>query len=186
MVRKDVGAFTIQCEWFPEAASLPESDLRRGDETPLETEMRLFGAATRWAFNRLLEGQTREASKVLGQVVFHLNSRYMDDAILKAQEVIDAQKQLIPLEIEETEAKLAKTEKKIKQINAKAKKLESSGRPEDATHERRRLPGLMARRTRLQTKLAVYRKHQAEGTIPKVVFGGRALWRKVTRGKSVV
>ncbi|MGC8508866.1 MAG: hypothetical protein ACP5NM_11450 [Thiomonas sp.] len=83
-MRKKAGVFTIQAVWFPDkTAPLAESDVRRGDETPLETEMRLFCGATRWAFNRLLEGRTRKELKVLGQAIFHLNSRYMDDAILK-------------------------------------------------------------------------------------------------------
>lgn len=101
----------------------PHSDCRRGDKTPLETEMRLFGSATRWALQRQLEGRTRAAIKVLGQGVLHLNVRYVDDALLKAQAIIDAPKQLFALEIEETEAKCAKTEKKIQRVHAKAKKL---------------------------------------------------------------
>ena len=179
------GQLTVQTEWFPQmSASFPKSDLRRGEETPLDTEMRLFGSATRWAFNRLLEGRMRAELKVLGQGVFHLNSRYIDDAILKAQEIIDSQKALIPIEIEETEAKIGKTEKKIKRITAKAKKLEVAGHPEEAGRERRRLPGLEARQKRLRAKLAAYRGHQRDGTIPKVVFGGRRLWRRVTRGQA--
>ncbi|EQD29748.1 transposase, IS605 OrfB family, partial [mine drainage metagenome] len=122
--RQTIGSFTIQGEWFPnKTVSFPENGCHHGDETPLEIEMRLFGSATRWAFQRLLEGRTRAEIKVLGQAIFHLNSRYMDDAILKAKEIIDAQRQLIPLEIKETAAKLGKTEKKIKQIFAKVKKL---------------------------------------------------------------
>ena len=79
-MRKKADHFTIQAVWLPDKATpLPESDVRRGDETPLETEMRLFGGATRWAFNRLLEGRTRKELKILGQAIFHLNSRYMDD-----------------------------------------------------------------------------------------------------------
>ena len=112
-MRRKAGLFTIQGVWIPDkAAPLPASDSRRSDETPLETEMRLFGGATRWAVNRLLEGCTRKELKVLGQAIFHLNSGYVDDAILKAQEIIDSPKELIPLEIEETAAKRAK--KKIK------------------------------------------------------------------------
>ena len=178
------GHFTVQGEWFPEASSLPESDLRRGDETSLATEMRLFGAATRWAFNRLREGAERKELKVRGQKLFHLNSRYVDDALLKAKAIIESQRELIPIEIADTERKLGKTEKKIKGATAKAKKFAAAGRTAEAEREERRLPGLKARQAKLKATLATYQRHQAEGTIPAVVFGGRRLWRRVTRGQA--
>ncbi|EQD48024.1 transposase, IS605 OrfB family, partial [mine drainage metagenome] len=37
---------------------------------------------------------------------------------------------------------------------------------------------------KLERKLAEYRDHQANGTIPTVVFGGGKLWRKVCRGRA--
>ena len=112
-------AFTIQSEWFP--GNEPEGKdydpgkdpWRKGDESALETELRLFGAATRLAFNRLLAGDSRETLKTTLQGLFGLNSRYSDDAILKAREMISSQAALIPLEIEETKAKLGKTGRKL-------------------------------------------------------------------------
>ncbi len=138
----------MQCERFPaEPSKERQADpWRRGEETWLETEVRLFGAAMRTAFNRLAEGLTRAARRKASappaggeiapgqgaaiettadraatlrgelkrhlQWAFGLNSRYADDAILKANEVITSQQALIPVEIEETEAKRKRTERK--------------------------------------------------------------------------
>ncbi|SDE46376.1 transposase, putative, N-terminal domain-containing protein, partial [Thermus arciformis] len=55
--------------------------------------MRRFSAAVRYAYNRLLEGQTREELKRADGFLctsFRLNTRYADDAILKAQAVLDS------------------------------------------------------------------------------------------------
>jgi len=55
--------------------------------------MRRFSAAARYAYNRLLEGQTREALKRENgplRIFFGLNTRYADDAVMKAQAVLDS------------------------------------------------------------------------------------------------
>ncbi len=55
--------------------------------------MRRFSAATRYAYNRLLEGQTREELKRQDGplcTLFQLNTRYAGDAILKAQALLDS------------------------------------------------------------------------------------------------
>ncbi|AFH39633.1 IS200/IS605 family accessory protein TnpB-related protein [Thermus thermophilus] len=55
--------------------------------------MRRFSAAVRYAYNRLLEGWSREALKRENgplRIFFGLNTRYADDAILKAQALLDS------------------------------------------------------------------------------------------------
>lgn len=52
--------------------------------------MRNFSACIRYAYNRLLEGWNRKDLKKHLQSVFPLNSRYCDDAILKARETLNA------------------------------------------------------------------------------------------------
>ncbi|NHK39594.1 IS200/IS605 family accessory protein TnpB-related protein [Thermus thermophilus] len=55
--------------------------------------MRRFSAAVRYAYNRLLEGQPREELKRQDGPLctfFRLNTRYADDAILKAQALLDS------------------------------------------------------------------------------------------------
>ncbi len=105
---KDKVSLTVCGEFFPESyPAFRSPEWSRGEEDPLVTEMRLFCACQRWAFNRLLEGVSRDEVKKRGQELFGLNSRYADDARLKAQALLDSQKELLELEIEETEKKLA-------------------------------------------------------------------------------
>ena len=55
--------------------------------------MRNFSACTRYAYNRLLEGWNRKELKKHLQTLFPLNSRYCDDAILKANQLLKACKE---------------------------------------------------------------------------------------------
>lgn len=177
--------YTVCGEWFPEAYPAYRSEKwGRGDEDPLETEMRLFCACERWAFNRLIEGHSREELKQEGQGVCGLNSRYCDDAILKARAVIESQKELLALEIKETEAKLARAKKKFRWAAKDLDKANKANDPAKIEHAKRTFRGRKARVKKLAAKLAELQKHEANGTIPKVVFGGRALWRQVCRGKA--
>ena len=138
------GTLTVPCAWFPvEATAARQPDpWRRGEETWLETKARLFGAAVRTVFNRLVEAMARkpEAATTVTtvadraaalrlewkqrlQTAFRLNRRSADDAILRANEVIASQRARIPLEIKETEVKRDRTEQK-----RKAERLEA-GKP---------------------------------------------------------
>ena len=147
--------------------------------------MRLFCSCLRWAFNRLLEGVSRDEIKKRGQELFGLNSRYADDARLKAQALLDSQKELLELEIEETEKKLGRAKKKLGWSAKKLAKAEKKGAA-PAVLEKLRLAvkGRALRVTSLEKKLAGLKAHQENGTIPKVVFGGRKLWKKVCRGRA--
>jgi IS605 OrfB family transposase len=71
--------------------------LREEDERAVLDLMRRFSGATRFAYNRLLEGKTREELKrESGPLcrVFGLNTRYADGAIEKAQAALDSAKEL--------------------------------------------------------------------------------------------
>ena len=126
-------------------------------------------------------GALRAGLKRRLQSDFGLNSRYADDAILKANEVIASQRALVPVEIEETEAKRAGTERKPKANVRKAERLEAAGRKDEAAAVGRAIRGQDLRLTKLDAKLAKYRRYRADGTIPRVVFGGRRLWRRLCR-----
>ncbi|MDN5332095.1 MAG: hypothetical protein PWP45_1320, partial [Tepidanaerobacteraceae bacterium] len=49
--------------------------------------MRRWTSCMRYAYNRLLEGKSRNELKRELQGIFNLNSRYVDDAIMKAKSV---------------------------------------------------------------------------------------------------
>jgi IS605 OrfB family transposase len=71
--------------------------LDKEDERAVLDLMRRFSSAVRFAYNRLLEGETREELKrengPLCQL-FGLNTRYADGAIEKAQAILDSAKEL--------------------------------------------------------------------------------------------
>ncbi len=71
--------------------------LKKEDERAVLDLMRRFSSATRFAYNRLLEGKTREELKREDGplcVLFHLNTRYADGAIEKARAALDSAKEL--------------------------------------------------------------------------------------------
>lgn len=180
---------TIQCIWRPASedpdAYKPEGDCwHRGTESALGTEMRLWGSAERYAFCRLQEGMGRNELKPRLQEIFGINSRYSDDAIVHATAIISSQRELVPIEIAETEAKLTKANKKQKADRAKVAKLAKAGNASEIRKVEAGMAGRSQRVLKLEKKLAEYQGHQANGTIPTVVFGGKKLWYEVTRGRA--
>ncbi|WP_242947961.1 hypothetical protein [Carboxydocella sp. ULO1] len=161
--REEQISITVCGEFFPEIYPAHRSSKwSRGEEDPLTTEMRLFCACMRWAFNRLLEGAFRHEIKKSGQELFGLNSRYTDDARLKAQALLDSQTELLKLENEETEKKLGRARKKLSLT----------------------VKGRNNRVVSLVKRLAELKDYREKGTMPKVVFGGRRLWEKVCQGRA--
>lgn len=177
--------YTVCGEWFPLLWDCYPDPWGKEDETPLDTEMRLFCACTRWAFNRLLEGRSREEIKKEGQKIFGINSRFCDDAILRAKAVINSGQELLALEIEETETKLSRARKKLKQAEKALDKAKADETNDSAKIEKlkRAVRGRRARVKKLSDKLDELKNHQNNGTIPKIVFGGRTLWKKVCKGR---
>jgi IS605 OrfB family transposase len=176
---------TVCGEFFPEIyPAFRSQKWSRGMEDPLDTEMRLFCSCARWAFNRLQEDKSREELKKQGQQVFGLNSRYCDDAILKAKAVIESQKELLKLEIEETEAKLAHARKKLGRAEKHLDEAIKKNDPVKIEKFKRSVHGRKARVKKLADKLAELQAHQDNSTIPAVVFGGRSLWKSVCKGRA--
>ncbi len=71
--------------------------LKKEDEQAVLDLMRRFSSATRFAYNRLLEGQDRKELKREDSPLcrlFGLNTRYADGAIEKAQAILDSAKEL--------------------------------------------------------------------------------------------
>jgi transposase, IS605 OrfB family, central region len=71
--------------------------LKEEDERAVLDLMRRFSSATRFAYNRLLEGQDRkELKRESGPLctLFRLNTRYADGAIEKAQAALDSAREL--------------------------------------------------------------------------------------------
>jgi IS605 OrfB family transposase len=150
-----------------------ESQLRSLDEL-----LRVFCSAKRYAFNRLLEGmKAKEIIKHLPHR-FPLNKRYAEDAVLLAQSLISSQRELLPMRLEDVQAKIEKTEKKIDEYEHGRKTLKN-------VDLQTCLGGLHQRLEKLKAKEAELKHHLKQGTIPTVIFGGKQnfykrLKRKIT------
>ncbi|WP_027355754.1 IS200/IS605 family accessory protein TnpB-related protein [Desulfofundulus thermocisternus] len=177
--------YTVCGEFFPEVyPAFRSQKWGRGDEDPLVTEMRLFCACTRWAFNRLQEGRSRpQELKKEGQKLFGINSRFCDDAILKAKAIIESQRELLVLEVEEMETKLARARKKLGWAEKDLDKAVEANDPVKIEKAKRAVHGRKSRVKKLSDKLDELKTHQSNGTIPAVVFGGRSLWKGICKGR---
>ncbi|MFK4997892.1 transposase [Bacillus sp. N9] len=137
------------------------------DLTDLRILITVFCSSLRTSFNRLLEGRAPKELIKSMNAQFDLNKRYAEDAVLLAQSTIDSQKELLPLRLEETQIKIQKTERKIDDYQTGKKT------PKKVSTEVC-LQGLDARLDGLQKKKQIF-SHQENGTIPKVIFGGKKL-----------
>ncbi len=178
-------SYTVCGEFFPEVyPAFRSQKWNRGMEDPLDTEMQLFCSCTRWAFNRLQEDNSREELKRKGQELFGINSRFCDDAILKTKAVIKSQKELLVLEIEETETKLARAKKKLGWAEKDLEKAIEKNDPVRIEKFEHTVRGRKARVKKLAGKLDELNVHQGNGTIPTVVFGCQSLWKRVCKGRA--
>ncbi|OQP02913.1 transposase, partial [Geobacillus sp. 44B] len=141
----------------------------------LDELMRVFGSAKRYAFNRLLEG--RNAKDIIKHLPhqFQLNKRFAEDAVLLAQSLISSQRELLPMRLEDVQAKIEKTEQKIDDYQHGRKTPKNVDFPTC-------LGGLHQRLEKLKAKEAELKQHLDQGTIPRVIFGGRENFYKRLKG----
>jgi IS605 OrfB family transposase len=126
----------------------------------------LFSSAVRFSYQRLLRGEDKKDIKKLIQDKYGLNSRYASDAIEQARQLKLSQKKLLDIYIENWQTKVTAVQKKIKK-NKKPKYL----------------PGLQAKLSKRERKLAHWMEFRETGTIPKVIFGGRKNFIAMCKGK---
>jgi IS605 OrfB family transposase len=124
----------------------------------LDRLMTVFQSCRRAAFNRQLESVVlAELRRQLAQGFPELDARYRNDAILQAQAIIDSQRALLPRRLTEVEAKIRRAERKLTRVS-----------------DSLRRQGVEARLDKLKRKREELVGHLEQGTIPKVVFGGRS------------
>lgn len=173
---------TVIGEFFPEMMPERSEPWSRGNETPLETEMRLFSACVRWAYNRRLEGMSRGKIKKQGQSLFGLNSRYVDDARLKAEIILASQKELLKQRLDDVERKLTRACRNLARAEKKLHRAEKKvADPEDLKKLSLAVKGRRLRVAALEKKLSELKTHVKNGIVPKVIFGGKRLFRQVSR-----
>ena len=142
----------------------------------LNNLMREFCAAKRFAYNRLLEGLNQNETNKLIQRMFKLNKRYAEDATFQAKAIIDSQKKLLPLHLEEIQKKIRKAKIKIKDYEEGKKKPKK-------TDLETCLKGLNERVQKLQEKEAELENHIEKDTIPRAIFGGKQNFYNRMKGK---
>ena len=133
----------------------------------LDNLMRVYQSALRFAYNRLLEGKTDNEIVKLIRSVFGLNSRYAYSALVEAKEVISSQKRLLKVYVKELDKKIKRARRKLGRIKDPVKR-----------------KGVKARIAKLERKRREYERHIAEGTVPKIIFGGRESFEKLKGGSS--
>ena len=143
----------------------------------LNNLMREFCAAKRFAYNRLLDdGLNQNKTNKLIQQTFQLNKRYAEDATIQAKAIIDSQKKLLPLHLEEVQRKIKKTKTKIEDYREGKKK------PKKVDLETC-LTGLNARLEKLQQKESELESYIENDTIPRAIFGGKKNFYDRMEGK---
>ncbi len=132
-----------------------------------------------------MEGVSRNEVKRRGHELFGLNSRYADDARVRAQAVLASQESFLEREIEETERKLSRARKLLRSSERKLARAESRGAlPGEIEKLRLAVKGRGMRVAALERKLRGLLAYREKGTLPSVVFGGKRLWKRVCKGRA--
>ncbi|MBU4240986.1 MAG: IS200/IS605 family accessory protein TnpB-related protein [Actinobacteria bacterium] len=142
--------------------------LAEEDKQAIGNLMRTYSSCKRFAFNRyndnLTSGERLVDNDLKKQLMetFNLNARYAYAAMVEGKEVVSSQRELLPVEIKDTESKIARSKRKLKKIKDPAKR-----------------KGVEARIRKLEQKRNFRESHLRAGTIPHVVFGGKKNFHKM-------
>lgn len=142
-------------------------NISKEHEIEINRLMTVFSSATRYGFNRILEGKEKdtEIEKDISRK-YGLNIRQSKDALKKANEIIKSQKELLRENYKNYSKKVKTVEKQLqkakseKKINVLTKKLNKRKKQEE-----------------------YYKAHIDNRTIPKVIFGGRKNFIKRCKGQ---
>lgn len=141
-------------------------NLSDNDAEIMDQMLALFSSAVRYSYKRLMEGKKKADIQKSIQAQYGLNSRYASDAIEQARQLKVAQGELLNLQIANWTAKIKAVEQKIKRCK----------KPEQ-------LSGLEAKLAKRERKLAYWRRFVDAGTLPKIIFGGRRLFKRRAKGE---
>ncbi|MCL4344163.1 MAG: hypothetical protein JRN26_05285 [Nitrososphaerota archaeon] len=132
--------------------------LAQEDRTMIDELMLRYCSARRFAFNRLIEGNTvNRTVHLLQDTTLSLNWRYFEHAAKDAEATIESQKELLPLYLSDTYDKIESVKKALEKAKNGSQRLQS-------------------RLKALEKKKDILKEHVMNGTLPKVIFGGRKLF----------
>jgi hypothetical protein len=127
---------------------------------------------TRTSYNRLLEGrERREVELALLERYGVGNLLWRRNSIIQARGIITSQRELLPLYVQELDWKIQRVRRKLSRTSNPLKQR-----------------GYAARIRKLELRKVQFVTHIRDGTLPKVVFGGRGRvgsgeWRLRRRGQ---
>ncbi len=137
-----------------------------GELMKLNTLSRIFPSMIRFAYNRLLEGcREYEVVERLYEL-FMPNARWCQWAIKEAKALMEAQKELLPLYIEDLKWRIDRARKRPMKAEDPLKK-----------------KGITRRIEKLERKLKELEEHKKNKTLPKIVFGRKKTLKKMSRSK---
>ena len=142
----------------------------------LSETARLFQCARRSAFQMLAEGQAREEIEVVLRERFKLDARFARDAILEAQAVHKAMREVLPRYLADVEAKIGKTKRRLERYQNGQRKPKHQPVEEAIAY-------LQGRLDKLQRKAERWRAHVQAKTTPPVIFGSASAFHARRRGK---
>jgi IS605 OrfB family transposase len=142
----------------------------------LDRLMTVFCSAVRYSFNRLLEHEKPGDLIKKVNLLFRINKRYAEDAVMKAKAVLSSQQELLPTRIEGVQPKIEKSEQKLEDY--KTGKKTTKKVPVELC-----IKGLEARLKKLRKKEEALLNYQNKGTIPPVLFGGKKNFIQRMKGK---
>ncbi|RLF13551.1 MAG: hypothetical protein DRN06_08465 [Thermoprotei archaeon] len=146
------------------AKLLPDED----DEIKLSTLSRVFPSMVRFAYNRLIEEhKTYDVVRMLYDK-FIPNARWCQWAVKEAQAVINSQKELLPLYVEDLKWRLERARKRLSKTRHPLKRA-----------------GIKKKIKKLERRLKELEAHVNNNTIPRAVFGTKRLLRKLSKGRDV-
>src|SRR5215472_3707269 len=143
--------------------TLPE--LSAEASAALSETARLFQAARRSAFQALATGQERDDIEPPLRQRFQLDARSARDAILEAQAVHRAMRELVPRYLADVQVKIERTQQRLEHYRTGQRI--STGKPLPEVIAR-----LQGRLGKLQHKAERWRCHAEDHTTPPVIFGG--------------
>ncbi len=150
--------------------------LKEAEKSEINLLMSQYQIARRMAFNQIVKDKNSvrsEIEKYIKERIPSLNTRYMRDAIMEAEEIISSQKELLPLYLDNNERKLKKSVVKLDKYSTGEIK---PRRPLEIV-----LKGIGKRIECLKEKIKDIKDHILNNTIPSVVFGGKKNLEKLQK-----
>lgn len=146
----------------------------------LQALMRHYQSGKRLAFNRLLDGLSRQPIvEKIRELGILSNARYIRSAIEEAKAIITSQKELVRLYVREYTWNEKRARQKMKQYQDQLANQPYSPTP----RQQQKLARLIKHQHRMKEKRDFWQAHHTQKTFPSVIFGGKKRFQALQQGK---